>query len=147
MTGSMVGIVDPNYRHRHSSSARSITSRVLLPLACTIVCLLFAASAPAQYRFDSWTTDNGLPENSVNSIVQTADGYLWLATFGGLVRYDGMNFKVFTPGNTSGLTTRPRESPIRCRTSFQLVHLPKFRPFDCPTKPASKCLVGKERIC
>jgi signal transduction histidine kinase/ligand-binding sensor domain-containing protein len=61
--------------------------------------------AIAQYRFDSWTTDNGLPENSVNSITQTRDGYLWLATFGGLVRYDGMNFKVFTPANTPGLTT------------------------------------------
>jgi signal transduction histidine kinase/ligand-binding sensor domain-containing protein len=101
----LVVIVDPNYRYRHWSIARLITSRAILPAACAIVCALAAPSASAQYRFDSWTTDNGLPENSVNSIVQTGDGYLWLATFGGLVRYDGMNFKVFTPGNTRGLTT------------------------------------------
>jgi len=97
--------VDPNYRYRHWSITRFITSRVLLPAACAIVWSLAVPGAYAQYRFDSWTTDNGLPENSVNSIVQTGDGYLWLATFGGLVRYDGMNFKVFTPGNTTGLAT------------------------------------------
>jgi signal transduction histidine kinase/ligand-binding sensor domain-containing protein len=101
----MGGIVDRNYRYRHWNIARLMTSRVPLAAACAIVWALAAPSASAQYRFDSWTTDNGLPENSVNSIVQTGDGYLWLATFGGLIRYDGMNFRVFTPGNTSGLTT------------------------------------------
>src|SRR6185503_8180926 len=38
---------------------------------------LSTATAMAQYRFDSWTTDNGLPQNSVRSILQTRDGYLW----------------------------------------------------------------------
>jgi signal transduction histidine kinase/ligand-binding sensor domain-containing protein len=58
---------------------------------------------PAQYRFDSWTTDNGLPQASVNSIVQTSDGFLWFTTYGGLVRYDGLRFQVFSTGNTPGL--------------------------------------------
>jgi ligand-binding sensor domain-containing protein len=75
------------------------------PVAGAILYFLLASIAVAQYRFDSWTTDSGLPEDSVNSIIQTHDGYLWLATFGGLVRYDGMSFKVFTPGNTGGLAT------------------------------------------
>src|SRR6266850_1349702 len=57
--------------------------------------LAFASPAPAQSRFDSWTTENGLPQNSVNDIVQTRDGYLWLATYGGLVRFDGSRFVVF----------------------------------------------------
>jgi signal transduction histidine kinase/ligand-binding sensor domain-containing protein len=57
----------------------------------------------AQYRFDSWTTENGLPQASVNSILQTRDGFLWLTTFGGLVRYDGLRFQVFNTGNTKGL--------------------------------------------
>lgn len=61
--------------------------------------------ARAQYRFDSWTTDNGLPQASVNSIIQTRDGFLWFATFGGLVRYDGLRFQVFNTGNTKGLRT------------------------------------------
>lgn len=63
----------------------------------------FAQRAQAQYRFDSWTTDNGLPQGSVNSILQTRDGYIWLATFGGLVRFDGLRFQVFNTGNTKGL--------------------------------------------
>lgn len=57
----------------------------------------------AQYRFDSWTTDNGLPQVSVNSILQTQDGFLWLTTFGGLARYDGLRFEIFNSGNTDGL--------------------------------------------
>jgi ligand-binding sensor domain-containing protein len=54
-----------------------------------------SASAQMPPRFDSWTTDNGLPQNSVNDILQTRDGYLWLATHGGLVRFDGVRFVTF----------------------------------------------------
>ena len=59
----------------------------------------------AQYRLESWTNDNGLPQNTVRSIVQTRDGYLWLTTFDGLVRFDGVRFKVFNTNNTKGLTS------------------------------------------
>src|SRR5947208_5626417 len=41
-------------------------------------------------------TDDGLPQNAVNAILQTRDGYLWLATFDGLVRFDGLEFTVFS---------------------------------------------------
>jgi len=51
------------------------------------LCFCFTA-AQAQYRFDSWTTDNGLPQNTVLSIVKTRDGYLWAGTFEGLARFD-----------------------------------------------------------
>jgi signal transduction histidine kinase/ligand-binding sensor domain-containing protein len=50
-----------------------------------------------------WTTEEGLPQNSVNAILQTRDGYLWLGTFGGLVRFDGVRFTTFNTGNTPGL--------------------------------------------
>lgn len=66
-------------------------------------CLFSNITLSAQYRFDSWTTDNGLPQGSVNSITQTHDGFLWFTTFGGLVRYDGLRFQVFNSGNTKGL--------------------------------------------
>ena len=59
-----------------------------------VVCLALLPSHSAgcaQHRLDSWTTENGLPQNSVNDILQTHDGYLWLATFGGLVRFDGID--------------------------------------------------------
>jgi ligand-binding sensor domain-containing protein len=54
-------------------------------------------------RFDVWNTENGLPQNSVNAIVQTRDGYLWLATMDGLARFDGVRFTVFSMANTAGI--------------------------------------------
>lgn len=62
-------------------------------------------TAAAQYRFDRWTTDDGLPHNAINSILQTRDGYLWLATSDGLARFDGASFKVFNRNITPGIET------------------------------------------
>ena len=62
---------------------------------------LFAADSP--FTVDSWTTEDGLPQSSVISIVQTHDGYLWLATLNGLVRFDGNSFTSFDVNNTPGL--------------------------------------------
>ena len=72
-----------------------------------VVCLLlwWAPSSPAQYRFDSWTTDNGLPQNGVRGIVQSPDGYLWFTTFDGLVRFDGATFAVFDKNNSKGIAS------------------------------------------
>ena len=50
-----------------------------------------------------WTSDDGLPVNSVTAVVQTRDGYLWLATYAGLARFDGVHFTVFNSANTPGL--------------------------------------------
>ncbi len=50
-----------------------------------------------------WQTDEGLPQNTVNNIIQTRDGYLWIATDGGLARFDGIQFKVFNRRNTPQL--------------------------------------------
>src|SRR5678810_393305 len=74
-------------------------------LFCFLFFLFAAFDGHAQDRFDSWTTNDGLPQNNINGITQTRDGYLWLTTFNGLVRYDGVRFKVFNPGNTKGLNT------------------------------------------
>ena len=52
-----------------------------------------------------WTIEDGLPVNHINDITQTQDGYLWLATFDGLVRFDGNRFTVFTTSNSPGLTS------------------------------------------
>lgn len=60
------------------------------------------ALASAQHQFDSWNTDEGLPQNDVRAILQTREGYLWLTTSDGLVRFDGVRFTVFNKGNTKG---------------------------------------------
>jgi signal transduction histidine kinase/CheY-like chemotaxis protein/ligand-binding sensor domain-containing protein len=56
--------------------------------------------ALTQLGHDVWTTSNGLPNDSVRAITQTADGYLWFATTDGLARFDGVDFTVFSDSNT-----------------------------------------------
>jgi len=62
-----------------------------------------AAAMPTRYVQDVWTTEKGLPQNSVTAILQTRDGYLWVGTFGGLARFDGLKFTIFDTGNSPGL--------------------------------------------
>jgi ligand-binding sensor domain-containing protein len=71
-----------------------------------LLSLLNAAAATAQYRFDTWTTARGLPQNSVTTLQQSRDGYLWLGTFGGLVRFDGVTFTVFDTGRAGPRSLR-----------------------------------------
>lgn len=55
------------------------------------------------FVIDTWSTEHGLPQNEVTSILQGRDGYLWLGTHSGLVRFDGIRFTVFDESNTSEL--------------------------------------------
>ena len=52
---------------------------------------------------DVWNTEDGLPQSSVIALTQTHDGYLWLGTLNGLVRFDGKTFTRFNVNNTPGL--------------------------------------------
>ena len=89
-------------RHR---SSRSVG---FLLVACA--CAVFAveahradALAPdwaiSQFAHDAWLARDGLPQGAVEAVAQTADGYLWLGTDGGLVRFDGVRFTVYGPEN------------------------------------------------
>ncbi|MFB3132378.1 MAG: two-component regulator propeller domain-containing protein, partial [Rhodothermales bacterium] len=57
------------------------------------------AKAITQYSHTTWTTADGLPQNTIGAMVQTRDGYLWLGTQEGLVRFDGATFTVFDRKN------------------------------------------------
>ncbi|ATB51251.1 two-component regulator propeller domain-containing protein [Corallococcus macrosporus] len=57
----------------------------------------------SQYSQDVWRSDDGLPQNSLLSMVQTRDGYLWLGTWEGLARFDGARFTVFDRRNAPEL--------------------------------------------
>ncbi|HMJ57526.1 MAG TPA: two-component regulator propeller domain-containing protein, partial [Gemmatimonadales bacterium] len=57
----------------------------------------------SQYLHDIWTIDQGLPQNGILAIAQGPDGYLWLGTEAGLVRFDGVTFTTFTTATTSAL--------------------------------------------
>ena len=84
-----------------------------LPL-CLLALALSAIAGPAAgsnvpFIVDSWTAENGPgkgpPDNEIISVVQTHDGYLWLGTLHGLVRFDGIHFTLFDEMNTPGLTS------------------------------------------
>ncbi len=55
------------------------------------------------YTIKNFTIEDGLPVKSVNNIIQAENGYLWLSTNGGLVRFDGVDFKVYTSAEYPGL--------------------------------------------
>jgi signal transduction histidine kinase/ligand-binding sensor domain-containing protein/DNA-binding response OmpR family regulator len=56
--------------------------------------------AVTQYKLDTWQREHGFTQNSVNVIYQTRDGYIWLGTMDGLIRFDGIVFKIFDKENT-----------------------------------------------
>ena len=62
------------------------------------------AAAPVDYLVDDWDTENGLPGSTVTAIAQTPDGYLWVGTYAGLSRFDGVRFVTFDPANTPELS-------------------------------------------
>ena len=62
-------------------------------------------SQTSRMQHGNWSTEAGLPQNSVHQILQTSDGYLWLATEGGVARFDGVSFKVFRVENEPALTS------------------------------------------
>lgn len=64
---------------------------------------LFAAAADSPFIVNSWTTEDGLPDNEGVSVLQSKTGYLWIGTLHGLVRFDGNQFTLFDEMNTPGL--------------------------------------------
>jgi ligand-binding sensor domain-containing protein/signal transduction histidine kinase len=88
-----------------------------LVIGLALICLVGEARALdpnhtfSQYLRQQWTAENSFPGGAVDAITQTADGYLWLGTEKGLVRFDGVNFRLtssfseFSGDPVSGLTT------------------------------------------
>ena len=60
--------------------------------------------AVTQYAHDVWLPEDGLPQVSVMDMKQTRDGYLWIATQGGVARFDGVRFTVFDKRNTEAFS-------------------------------------------
>jgi len=77
-------------------------------LICALFFTGFASSAAnvvesADYLMDLWTSDDELPDTTVTAVTQTPDGYLWIGTYNGLARFDGVRFTNFDPANTPAL--------------------------------------------
>jgi signal transduction histidine kinase len=67
-----------------------------------------SAGLASEYVLKIWETDDGLPHNAITTAVQRRDGYLWVATQGGLVRFDGLQFVPFE----SELITGPKSAKV-----------------------------------
>ena len=76
-------------------------------LAGSAVALDTSRSFP-QYIRDRWDAASGFPGGPVYAITQTADGYLWIGAEKGLVRFDGLTFRLFDPGTESGVSRAGR---------------------------------------
>lgn len=84
----------------------TLPARVVLLLTAWLGLASDAAGAqvPAEsFLYESWTVQDGLPVNAVTRVLQGPAGYLWLATWDGLVRFDGDHFTIFDTGNTDAL--------------------------------------------
>jgi len=66
---------------------------------------LKASRPTSQYTIKEWNMDSGLPNNAIMDIEQTEEGYLWLATYNGLTRFDGIEFEVFNRSNSPEFVT------------------------------------------
>lgn len=82
-------------------------------LIATLCALGFTARAHAygidakrplsQLRLDTWSVRDGLPSRVITSIAQTPDGFIWLGTAAGLIRFDGVTFDTYDTQNTPSL--------------------------------------------
>ncbi|EGA70715.1 putative periplasmic ligand-binding sensor protein [Vibrio sinaloensis DSM 21326] len=80
-----------------------VQTGLLLIILCLGSTFPSYASGLKEYLYETWTSRDGLPHNSINAITQTTDGYLWFATWEGIARFNGHDFKHYTRGPNSGL--------------------------------------------
>ncbi|HEX9048680.1 MAG TPA: two-component regulator propeller domain-containing protein, partial [Verrucomicrobiae bacterium] len=84
-------------------AAERMLCRFALIVAVFIAMRSPLPAAPPDYFLRSWQVEQGLPQNKVTAVVQTGDGYLWVGTYCGLARFDGIRFTVFDDSNTPEL--------------------------------------------
>lgn len=74
----------------------------------SLVLLIFSPAAASldtppeldKYVLRTWTIQSGLPQNTITALAQTREGYIWIGTSAGLVRFDGVKFKTFSKENS-----------------------------------------------
>lgn len=83
--------------------------KYLLPLLASILYInpLVAQNSSSNltdYIIEHWSTDDGLPVNYITSLVQSRDGYIWIGTSAGLLRFDGTSFREYSQQDFDGWT-------------------------------------------
>jgi len=77
-----------------------------------------------QYAHDTWTPQSGLPGEAVYQILQSRDGYLWLRTSAGLVRFDGVRFVTVSPRVGGKTVEEPKTAERQDPKTFKLAYTP-----------------------
>ena len=95
-----MGMDCPQTRRRWARIGAAVLFALIAPLGADA---LDGSKAVTQHHYQVWLTEDGLPQISVQDVLQTRDGYLWLGTQEGLVRYDGARFVVFDNRNTGSI--------------------------------------------
>jgi len=95
----------------------------VFPLLLAALCLFLVVFVSGQrvfaqsilqpaYSFEHLSQEQGLSYNTVTSFAQDKQGFLWIATFNGLNRYDGVQFKIFTRKGSDSLQSVPRDTRL-----------------------------------
>lgn len=92
---------------------KGILKRILGPAACaaiasSLLCNMFSVSAAdsgVPYVVAVYNENNGLPTGEANTVLQTQDGYIWIGSYGGLIRYDGTEFRNYSMEEGCGMTS------------------------------------------
>ncbi|MEO5646904.1 MAG: two-component regulator propeller domain-containing protein, partial [Chitinophagaceae bacterium] len=83
-------------------------SRFFLIFIFVITCFIPCPaqfSSPSNFKFKTYTTQDGLADNTILKVVKDKRGFLWIATHNGISRFDGLHFKNYThiPTDTTSL--------------------------------------------
>src|SRR5580765_7720511 len=87
------------------SMARLVFCALLMLANGAAVMALDPNRALREFGRQVWLSENGLPQNTVQAIAQTPDGYIWIGTQEGLARFDGVKFEIFDKQNTPQLNS------------------------------------------
>lgn len=79
-----------------------VTGLLILLIAIRVVAQF---AAPTNYKFKTYTTQDGLADNTITKMVKDKRGFLWIATHNGISRFDGQHFKTYThiPSDSTSL--------------------------------------------
>ncbi|MFT5915476.1 MAG: signal transduction histidine kinase/ligand-binding sensor domain-containing protein [Flammeovirgaceae bacterium] len=105
----------------------------------------------SQYTLKAWAGEDGLPSTSVTDILQVEDKYIWIGTYNGLVRFDGINFVTFNTANTptiqsNGITSLDSKGDVMWITTHKGIVKYKNHVFSNPEELSELSTFDIEKI-
>lgn len=106
------------------SPLASYTYLRFIPFMTLVLCLYGGVQGQDDYHIAQYASRQGLPQNSVRGLAFDEHGFLWVATEGGIARFDGRSFRVYTEKDHPGLKNQRFTGAYNCNdTSILFVDL------------------------